>query len=123
MFSTPNSGLSRRGGGRARRALNVTSGRTQAEDDNGSPEIPIPITTVSESTEVLTILRSLQQQVSAIQSQQATNSQHSTPQTPVEASPASSGGTPGSTKRRLPKDLVVSASFNTHIITNKLFWI
>lgn len=101
-----------------RRPLTSTSNRrlnSQAEDDDGSPEIPIPVTTVSESIEVLTILRSLQQQVSAIQSQQATNSQHSTPQTPVQASPGengSSGGTPGSTKRRLPKDLVVSASLN-----------
>lgn len=95
-----------------RRALHTAAGRlnsavrNQAED---AVDTESPIASENNS-EVLTILRSLQQQVSALQARQASQDQV-TPQAQVEASPGDNGSstsTPRSTKRRLPRDLVVS---------------
>lgn len=118
MFSTPPSASaeSRRD---AQRRLSTAVGRlnsarnqTSVATDDAEP----PIASEGDSHgEVLSVLRSLQQQVSALQAQQqATQAQ-------VEVSPritdGSTSSTPNSTKRRLPKELVVSFSiFNFYIV-------
>ena len=108
MFSTPPSALAESRREVPRRLstavgrLNSARNQTSAATDDPEP----PIASEGEShSEVLTVLRSLQQQVSALQAQQqATQAQ-------VETSPRGTGGSTSSTpttKRRLPKELVVS---------------
>lgn len=102
MFRTP----SRRENARltTTAASGENSTRGQANPAATDTEQPIP-----ESSEVLSILRSLQQQVSTLQAQQQANQVSQ-----AEVSPRGDGdsrsvsSTPISTKRRLPKELVVS---------------
>ena len=107
MFRTPTS-ASPRGG--VRRPL-LTAGSSGGQTNGNDQEDPVG-SEGSSSNEVLSILRSLQQQVSTLQAQQASQTQQAV-QPQADASPSSSRSatsTPGSVKRRLPKDLVVSSS-------------
>ena len=105
MFATPN----RVRQGSASTTLERTNAtRSQARDNAGSDEEEHPIENgeVGSNGEVMTMLRSLVQQVSTLQAQQeATRAQ-------AEASPRANGSTAASTptpaKRRLPRELVVS---------------
>ena len=102
MFATSNQGS-------ASTTLERTNAtRSQARDNAGSNEEEHPIENgeVGSNGEVMTMLRSLVQQVSTLQAQQeATRAQ-------AEASPRANGSTAASTptpaKRRLPRELVVS---------------
>lgn len=107
MFSTPTSSNSHRGA--ARRLLQTAVGRLNCSRDSSITEdTEQPIASEVESnTEVLTILRSLQQQVSTLQAQQQATQAQACPQG-TQGTGSSTASTPNSAKRRLPKDLVVS---------------
>lgn len=115
MFATPTTD-SRRSEG-ARRSLVLRSGASghqtrsadhqaydETDEHNESGENEAAALGVSESGEVLTILRSIQQQVSTLQAQQAQTPPSRSPS--VVASASSTNSSP--VERKLPKNLTVS---------------
>lgn len=120
MFATPRADSSRANGARgARRALEWSnSGQTRQRPRshvqnqlNSEDESPIPGNVdqetpgVSGGNEMLTILRHLQQQVSALQAQQNRVMSERTSSTPTSTATTPSGA---NEKRKLPKELTVS---------------
>ena len=130
MFSTPTSSetVESRVQQSVRRAIFTAASRLNRSQTGGDADAVNSISNESSSnSEVLTILRSLQQQVSAMQAQQQQQQQNTNAQEATQVasgSPsASARSTPSSAKKRLPRDLVVcSTSFILMIpITCSLF--
>lgn len=115
MFATPNPARARSGG---RRSLELASGggSSQNRNDDGDLESPVPRRESFEygemdagtNSEVLSILRSLQQQVSALQAQQLQAQQTQSTRPRASESSVATAVTNPAVRKKLPKDLTVS---------------
>ena len=112
MFATPRAGAESHRGSGTRRALQIgsVSRSTQLNspgDNNETPEPECPSEApAGTNSDILTILRSLQQQVSSLQAQQQQQQQQAT-QAQAESSIQLPKRTTPNKKRKMPRELVV----------------